>query len=110
MICIDCKVYLNVPNNSLPRFIRQNHVKASNILNCCHKIKPAHSMITKRDFILCGSYFCEKYILGSEMIGNINMITKSFDFEERVLIGWVANTVREPANQDTYLKVQHLCN
>ena len=32
-----------------------------------------------------------------------------FDFEERVLIGWLANTAREPANQDAYLKVQHFC-
>ena len=40
------------------------------------------------------------------MIGNLN-ITKMFDFEERVLIGWLANTVREPAKQDAYLKVQH---
>ena len=32
-----------------------------------------------------------------------------FDFEERVLIGWLANTVREPANQAAYLKVQHFC-
>ena len=32
-----------------------------------------------------------------------------FDFEERALIGWLVNTVREPANQDAYLKVQHLC-
>ena len=27
----------------------------------------------------------------------------------RVLIGWLANTVRERANQDAYLKVQHFC-
>ena len=43
------------------------------------------------------------------MIGNRNMITKRFDFEECVLIGWLANTGREPAYQDAYLKVQHLC-
>ena len=48
-------------------------------------------------------------ILGSEMIGNRNIITKRFGFEERVLIGWLANIGREPANQDAYLKVQHLC-
>ena len=29
--------------------------------NNCQKILPAHSMITKRDFILRGSCFCEKY-------------------------------------------------
>ena len=28
--------------------------------NNCQKIKPAQYMITKRDFILRGSYFCEK--------------------------------------------------
>ena len=48
-------------------------------------------------------------ILGSEMIGNLNIKSKMFDFEERVLIGWLANTVREPANQDEYVKVQHFC-
>ena len=48
-------------------------------------------------------------LLGPEMIGNLNIKTKLFDFEERVLIGWVANTVREPANQDVYLKVKHFC-
>ena len=30
--------------------------------NNCQKIQPAHSMVTKRVFILRGSYFCEKYI------------------------------------------------
>ena len=48
-------------------------------------------------------------ILGSEMIGNPNIKTKMFEFEERVLIGWLANTVREPANQDAYIRVQHFC-
>ena len=48
-------------------------------------------------------------ILGSEMIGNLNIKTKMFDFEERVLTGWLAHTVTEPANQDAYLKVQHFC-
>ena len=33
------------------------------------KIHPAHTMITKRDFILCSSCFCEKYdILSTAMI------------------------------------------
>ena len=41
------------------------------------------------------------------MIGKIK--TKMFDFEERVLIGWLENTVRKPANQNAYLKVQHFC-
>ena len=49
------------------------------------------------------------FILGPEMIGNLNIKTKMFDFEECVLIGWLANIVREPANQDAYLKVQHFC-
>ena len=43
------------------------------------------------------------------MIDNLNIKTKQFDFEERVLIGWLANIVREPADQDAYLKVQHFC-
>ena len=41
------------------------------------------------------------------MIDNLNIKTKMFDFEERALIGWVVNTVREPANQDAYLKIRH---
>ena len=32
-----------------------------------------------------------------------------FDFVARILIGWLANTVRGPANEDAYLKVQHFC-
>ena len=43
------------------------------------------------------------------MIGNGNIKTKMLDFEECVLIGWLANTVREPANQNVYLKVQRFC-
>ena len=43
------------------------------------------------------------------MIGNLNVKTKMFDLEEHVVIGWLANTVREPAHQDAYLKVQHFC-
>ena len=43
------------------------------------------------------------------LTGNRIIITKRFDFEERVLIGWLANTGREPVNQDAYLIVQHLC-
>ena len=30
-------------------------------------------------------------------------------YSGRVLIGWLAKTVREPASQDAYLKLQHLC-
>ena len=29
--------------------------------NNCQKIQPAHAMITKRDFTLRGSCFCEEY-------------------------------------------------
>ena len=29
--------------------------------NNCRKIYPAHSMIINRGFVLCDSYFCEKY-------------------------------------------------
>ena len=42
------------------------------------------------------------------MIGNLNTKAKMLDFEERVLIGWPANNVRESANQDACLKVQHI--
>ena len=48
-------------------------------------------------------------ILGSEVIDNLNIKSKMFDFDQRALIGWLANTVREPANQDTYLIVRHFC-
>ena len=43
------------------------------------------------------------------MIGNVNIKTIMFDLEERVLIGWPANTVREPANQEMYLNAQYFC-
>ena len=33
------------------------------------------------------------------MIDNLNRETKMLEFEERVLIGWLANTVRDSANQ-----------
>ena len=51
----------------------------------------------------------ETVILGSEIIRNLNIKAKLFDFEELVLIGWLANTVREPVNKDSYFKVQHFC-
>ena len=35
--------------------------------------------------------------------------TKAFEFEARILIGWLANTQREPANQNTCLQVKHFC-
>ena len=31
--------------------------------NKCQKILPAHSVITKRDFILRNRYFCKKYTI-----------------------------------------------
>ena len=40
------------------------------------------------------------------MIVNLNIKTKLFDFEERVLIGWLVNTAREPANQNVHLGCQ----
>ena len=43
------------------------------------------------------------------MIGNLNIKTKKFDFEKHLLIGWVLNTVKKPANQDAHFKVQHFC-
>ena len=43
------------------------------------------------------------------MICNLNIKAKMFEFEVRVLIGWLANTVREPANQDANLKVPNFC-
>ena len=49
-----------------------------------------------------GSFYVEVIILGSEIIGNLNLEAKMFHFEECVLIGWLANTVKEPANQDVY--------
>ena len=54
-------------------------------------------------------YICYCYYIGSEIIGNLNILrkTKMFDFEERVLIVCLANTLREPDNQDAYLKVHH---
>ena len=38
--------------------------------------------------------------------GRLNKKTKMLKFEARVLIGWLANTLREPANQNTKLKSQ----
>ena len=52
-------------------------------------------MITKCDFILRGSYFCAKYAakLAVRKVGHLNIKTKMFDFEARVLIGCLANTL-----------------
>ena len=43
--------------------------------NNCQKIQPAHSMITKRDFILHGICFCEQYI------------SLSFGYKQCTLVG-----------------------
>ena len=40
------------------------------------------------------------------MAGYLSVKTKMSDFEARVLIGWLANTLRQPANQNTCLKVK----
>ena len=61
-------------------------------------------MITKRDFILRGSCFCEMYnlirrnsfcmILAPERIGNLNNIkTNMFDYDVCVLIGWLVQSI-----------------
>ena len=47
-----------------------------------------------------------KNIIRSVMIGNLRIKAKTFDFEERILIGWLANIVREPVNQIACLNVQ----
>ena len=36
---------------------------------------------------------CAVYILTIRKIGHLNIKTKIFDFEARVLIGWLANTL-----------------
>ena len=41
--------------------------------------------------------------------GRLNKKTKMLKFEARVLIGWLANSLREPANQNTKLKVKNFC-
>ena len=45
-------------------------------------------------------------ILVSEVIGNFNIKTKKLNFEERVLIGWLANIQDACLN----LEVQHFCS
>ena len=39
----------------------------------------------------------------------LNIKTKMFDSEARVLIGWLSQNIRQPANQNTCLKVNHFC-
>ena len=65
--------------------------------------------ISMKTYIQVKSDVKSTTILGSEMIDKLCIKTKMFDFEEHLLIGWLANTVREPANEDAYLKVQHFC-
>ena len=46
-------------------------------------------------------YVTDDYaILGSENIDNFNIKPKMVDFEARILIGWIANTLNGPANQN----------
>ena len=42
--------------------------------------------------------------------GHLNIKTKMFVFEACVLIGWLANTLRESANQNACLKVKQFCS
>ena len=46
-------------------------------------------------------------ILAVRKAGHLNMKTKMFDFEACVLIGWLANTLRESVSQNACLKVKH---
>ena len=46
---------------------------------------------------------------GRQASGHLNIKSKMFDFVARVLIGWLANTLIEPANQNVCLKVKHFC-
>ena len=63
----------------------------------------ANSELASRDLRYINKYSGRNW---SEMIRNLSIKTKMFDFEERVLIGWVENTVREPTNQEAYLGCQ----
>ena len=75
----------------------------------CTAYIPLIPSITRNILLTLINNDSETVILGSEMIGNLNIKAKLFDFEELVLIGWLANTVREPVNKDSYFKVQHFC-
>ena len=48
-------------------------------------------------------------ILAVRKAGKFYKKTKMFDVEARVLIGWLSNTLREPANQNACHKVKHFC-
>ena len=49
------------------------------------------------------------YIPGTEIPGSLNTNTQRPNSEERATIGLLANTVREPANQNALLKTQSPC-
>ena len=38
---------------------------------------------------------------------NLNIKTKMPNFEVHVLIGWLSQSIRKPANQNALLKVKH---
>ena len=65
--------------------------------NNCQKIQPAHSKITKRDFILRGSCFCEKYCTRIYEYGRHDILYFSliFYYAEQ----WTGNYIR---NRQTY--------
>ena len=43
------------------------------------------------------------------MAGHLNVKAKMFDLDARIMIGWLANTLRELANQNARLKVKYFC-
>ena len=51
--------------------------------------------------------FSYKNIFVIIKVGHLSIKTSMFDFEARVLIGWLANIMTEPANQDMCLKIKH---
>ena len=46
-------------------------------------------------------------ILAVKKVSHVNLKRKLFDFEARLLIAWVTNSLREPASQTARLKVKH---
>ena len=48
-------------------------------------------------------------ILAVRKASHVNIKTKMFDIEANVLIGWLANSLREPNNQNACLKIEHFC-
>ena len=49
------------------------------------------------------------YISTIRKAGLLYIKTKMSDFETHVVIGWIANALRVPANQRACLKVRHFC-